>query len=241
MRLGILETGETPPDLMAAHGPYPQMFVRMLSPMAPELSFPVYRVLDQEFPDSVEACEAWLVIGSKWGAYDPEPWIPPLESFLQAAFAADRPIIGVCFGHQILAQALGGRVEKSVKGWGCGVHDYRLPHRLSWTPGAGDSLSLHAMHQDQVVAPPPETTVIATSEFCEIAGLAYGDPERPKALSLQPHPEYDAGFVRDLVLARRGEAVPAAVADAAIDGLGAPVMNQKTADWITRYLRSTRK
>lgn len=236
MRLGLLETGRVNPALVDQHGLYPDMFIRLLTPAAPEMAFRTYSVTEGALPEAPEECDAWLVTGSKFGAYDPEPWIPPLEDFLRRAYAAGAPIIGICFGHQILAQALGGKVVKSERGWGCGVHDYTFtPPR--WMTGARMRLTLHAMHQDQVVEAPEEARLIASSAFCPNAAFVYGDPERPRAISVQPHPEFEADFLRDLIGVRRGNGIPEPVADAALAGLGAPVMNAETAGWLTAYLR----
>lgn len=236
MRLGLLETGRVNPALVDAHGLYPDMFVRLLRPAAPEMGFRVYRVVEGELPAEPGECDGWLITGSKFGAYDPEPWIPRLEDFLRRAYGAGAPIIGICFGHQILAQALGGRVEKSTRGWGCGVHDYVF-EPPGWMRGAGPRLALHAMHQDQVVVAPDAARVIASSAFCPNAAFVYGDPERPRAVSVQPHPEFETTFIRDLIALRRGDGVPEAVADAALTGLGAPVMNADVAAWLVAYLR----
>lgn len=224
------------PALRERFGLYSEMFAELLKPAAPEIEFRIYNLLDGDFPKSPGERDAWLVGGSPSGAYDPEPWIPPLEDFLRAAFATGRPILGVCFGHQILAQALGGKVEKSGRGWGVGVHDYQLQRRMSWMAGDGASLRLRAMHQDQVIQSPPGATLLCRSEFCPIAGLVYGDPERPQALSFQAHPEFSADFARALIELRRVDAIPEAVAEPALASLEAPVMNSRVAEWMVAML-----
>lgn len=237
MRLGILQTGHVAEALTEKHGDYPPMFERMLRALDPGIRCPYWAVVDGDFPESPELCDAWLVTGSKHGVYDDLPWIPPLKDFLRAARDGGRPIVGVCFGHQIVAEAFGGRAEKSDKGWGVGVHRYDLLRRPGWMADAPDRLAWHAMHQDQVTAVPGDATVLARSEFCNYAMLAYGDPERPDAISVQAHPEFDTEYARDLVTRRSGVAVPDDVAAEAMKTFGQPVDADAFARWTITFLQ----
>jgi GMP synthase-like glutamine amidotransferase len=207
MHIGILEPGVTPDDLIDAHGTMPEMAERLLGALDPSLRFSTWRVVDGVFPDSVTATDAWLVMGSKHGVYEDLPWMRALKEFLRGAIARDVPVVGICFGHQILAEAMGGKVVKSERGWGCGVHRYSLSD--------GGEIAVAAMHQDQVIEVPPGARVIATSEFCPVAGLDYDG----RAMSFQPHPEFEDGFIRDLVASRRGGSIPVPVADVALESI----------------------
>lgn len=240
MRIGIIETGTVNEALRSRHGDYPAMFEALLCRADPKLDFGTWHAADGEVPADPAACDAWLITGSRHGVYDDLPWIEPLEAFLRAARAARRPIIGVCFGHQILAEALGGRAVKSEKGWGVGVHEYEVIRRPGWMGGAPDRVAVHALHQDQVVEVPDDAAVLATSPFCEYAMLAYGDPEAPDAISVQPHPEFDAGFMRELVELRTGDLIPLEQGEAALRSLGRTVASEEMAHWFVDYLRSTR-
>jgi len=238
MLLGILETGKVNENLIPRHGEYPPMFAGLLGQAGPELRYRAYAVEDGVLPDSPEECDAWLITGSRHGVYDDLPWIEPLKAFLRAARAAGRPIVGICFGHQILAEALGGKAVKSDKGWGVGVHDYQVTCRPGWMTGAPETISVHAFHQDQVVAVPEDATVLAQSPFCEFAMLAYGDPEAPDAISIQPHPEFGEAYTRDLIDLRAGVAIPPDRAAPARDSLGRPVHAEEFARWCVSYLRA---
>lgn len=237
MRVGIIETGKVNEALRARHGDYPAMFEALLGRAEPTLGFRAFHAVDGEVPGDARACDAWLITGSRHGVYDGLPWIAPLKAFLRAARQAGRPVIGVCFGHQILAEALGGRAVKSEKGWGIGVHEYEVLRRPCWMEGAPGRIAMHALHQDQVVEIPADATLLATSPFCEHAMLAYGDPEAPDAISVQPHPEFDAAFMRELVALRSGDLFPREQGEAALGELGRPVDAEEMARWFADYLR----
>lgn len=237
MRIGILETGEVAEDLRARHGDYPAMFRALLSAADPSLDFLTVRVVAGEMPRSPQEADGWLVTGSRHGVYDGLPWIEPLEAFLRDCVAARVPVVGICFGHQILAEALGGRAVKSERGWGLGVQDYEIVTRPSWLVHLPDRFAVRALHQDQVVALPANATVLARSPHCALAAVAYGDPEDPDAVSLQPHPEFGAAYMDELLALRAGKAFPAEEADAARATLTRPVANEAWARMIVDYFQ----
>lgn len=236
MRIGILETGRVSAELVGRHGDYPAMMRRLMDSAGPPLSYTALPVVDGKLPEDPRAADVWLITGSRHGVYDPLPWMSPLKGFLQAARSARVPIVGICFGHQILAEAFGGRAEKSDRGWACGVHAYAAQTKPTWMADADPQIQMHAMHQDQVTAAPPDATLLASSAFCPFAMLAYGDPEAPDAISLQPHPEFEPAYAADLIDRRRGVAIPEPIADAGKATIGRPVDNDAFAKWVLAYL-----
>ena len=237
MLIGILQTGKVNEALSPRYGEYPAMFEALLGRVDGRLAFRTYAVVDGEIPASPAECDGWMITGSKHGVYDDLPWIEPMKAFLREARDAGRPIVGICFGHQILAEALGGRAVKSDRGWGVGVQEYEIVRRPGWMADAPPRVAVHAIHQDQVIAVPDDAVVLARSTFCEFAMLAYGDPEAPDAISIQPHPEFTADFTRALVELRAGIAIPQEQSEAALRSFGRPVDDEEIARWCVTYLR----
>ncbi|WP_128253581.1 type 1 glutamine amidotransferase [Falsirhodobacter deserti] len=225
MLIGILQTGDAPAELVPESGDYPEMFERLLDGRG--FAFRTWRVVDMDFPDDVRRADGWLITGSRHGAYEDHAFIPPLERFIRNAFAAHVPIVGICFGHQIIAQALGGRVEKFDRGWSVGATDYRF---------GDETLTLNAWHQDQVVEAPKEATVLATSDFCANAALVYED----RALTVQAHPEFSNAFLDGLIRTRGEGAVPSPLLQQAKARMNAPKDSARLADRITEFFLQPR-
>jgi GMP synthase-like glutamine amidotransferase len=223
MKLAILETGHPPADLAEVFGSYPAMFERLLGP---EFEVHTFDIQAGQLPDprSHEAC---LITGSPAGVYDPLPWIAQLMDFIRTAKGVK--MVGICFGHQAMAQALGGEVIKSPKGWGAGLQSYDVISPLPWMYG-GPKIRIPASHQDQVVVQPPNTEVVAQSAFTPYAALAWTD--RP-AISFQFHPEFSPAFAKALIEQRYDRV---ANPDAAIASLDAPNDNELVGSWIRNFL-----
>lgn len=226
MKIGILQCGTTPEELAPAHGPYAEMMRRLLPPGHDAL---VHDVTTGRMPASPTDCDAWMLTGSAAGVYDDLPWIAPLKEFLREARGRSK-LVGICFGHQIMAEAFGGRVVKSPKGWGIGLHRYEVHAQAAWMEDAA-AVRVPASHQDQVVEAPPGARVTVASDFTPLAGLDYGD-----AISFQCHPEFTPGFCVALLQARRG--IHGAGTDAAVESLADGHDSARVAQWIGRFLES---
>ncbi len=228
IRIAILETGTPPPALKAAHGDYPAMFRDLLGEA---FVFETFDVQAGALPDPA-ALDAAIITGSPAGVYESAGWIAGLLDWIRAAKGRTK-LVGVCFGHQAMAQALGGRVEKSDRGWGVGLHRYEVLSPEPWmTPGAA-TVAIPASHQDQVVEKPSDARVLLRSDFTPFAGLAWGED----AISMQPHPEFTPAFAIELTAGRHDRIDPALVARA-VDSLKAADDRAMVAEWIKAFLRN---
>lgn len=225
MLIGILQTGLAPEALAPEMGDYPDMFARLLDGHG--FTFRTYKVVEGEFPTHVTDCDGWLITGSRHGVYEDHAWIPPLETFIRDSFAAHVPMVGVCFGHQIIAQAMGGKVERYDGGWAVGATDYDF---------GGETMTLNAWHRDQVIKAPAGAKVIATNDFCTNAALLYDD----KALTVQAHPEFRPEFVDGLMKTRGKGLVPDEVMAKAATKLDAPLQDKTMAAQIAAFFKAPR-
>lgn len=227
MKIAILETGQPPEPLIARYGRYPDMFHALLGS---DYVGPTYDVVSDPLP-SPSAHEAYLITGSAAGVYENLPWIPPLKQFLQEGRGRTK-LVGVCFGHQIMAEAFGGEVAKSPKGWGIGLQQYQVFNRATWM-GTEERLSIPVSHQDQVLVKPPHADVLAGSDFCDIGALAY---EHHPSISFQFHPEFEPAYAAALIELRREHLTNC---DAAISSLEQPNDRHAVADWIKAFVDSS--
>ncbi len=236
MRLGILKTDSVRPELSARFGEYPDMFMRLLESADPQLLFCVYDVEQGQLPADIDECDAYLITGSRVSAYDDVLWIPPLTTFIETLHTQQKKLIGICFGHQLIAQALGGAVEKSPKGWGVGLHTHEFCDLPWWHDGEAPGLDILVSHQDQVVRPPCGAQVVARSDFCEFAALQMGD----HVLTFQGHPEFVTDYARALMEARV-DVIEQGVHERGMASLSGEHQGVRVAKWIVNFLRGAPK
>lgn len=234
MHIHILETGTPPAPLDTEYSSYPAMFRHLLSPLNGRFSFTDSNV-NHPLPE-INGFDGLLITGSPAGVYEGHDWIAPAEALVRASAEAGKPQIGICFGHQLMAQAFGGRVEKVAKGWGVGVHQYQLRANRDWMTNAQTNLSCTVSHQDQVVECPQGATNIAGSDFCPNGVLEYG---QGPALSFQQHPEFSHDYAAALMRLRRGRIA----GDLVDEGLAS--LNQKSdrelmGQWIVNFFLAHR-
>jgi GMP synthase-like glutamine amidotransferase len=225
MRAGLLVVGHVDEKSRHIAGDYPELFDALLGPVGIEVV--PYAAEHGQLPASLDECDGWIMGPSRLSVYDDEPWIADVEDLIRDAIARERPFVGICFGHQLLAQALGGRVERAPAGWGVGVHSYDVVEHLPAMSPPLDRFALIASHQDQVVAVPDDARVIATSDFCPVAGLAVGD----RVWTIQPHPEFVPSLA-DHLLAGRVELIGAERVAKARASLQQPIDRATIAEWI---------
>jgi len=229
-RVGLLLVGHV--DERARHiaGDYVHLFGSLLGPVGVEIV--PYALDEGRFPTSLDECAGWICSPSRASVSDDEPWIAPAEELHRRIIAEERAYVGICFGHQLLARALGGRVERAAEGWNVGVHDYDVVERLPWMDPPRGRLSLLASHEDQVVEVPADARLLAQEAHgsCPVAGLVVGE----RAWTLQAHPEFVSPLAEHL-LRLRVDLIGEAKVDPALASLGRPLHSPVVAQWVARF------
>ena len=237
MEITILETGKPPRPLDASWPSYPDMFSAAMAAIDPSLTFNTVDVIGgQNLPDP-ETLEAVLITGSPASVYDDAPWIRTLLNYIGWLAEANTPTIGICFGHQAIAKALGGIVEKSDKGWGIGRHTYDITARQPWWAEQRAQFSLAVSHQDQVLEPPLGARTLAQSDFTPFAALQYA---QGPMISFQGHPEFSAEYAQALYRLREGQKLTQTEVKSAGLTLNAPLDNGFILDSAIRFIKTSR-
>jgi len=232
MKLGILNAFPPDENIINWHGTPVDAYIRFLELVQPPFEYVGYDVAGSQFPYSLDACDAYLVTGSPKGVYDADEWIAELAAFIRDAYQAGKKLVGICFGHQILAYALGGHSERSEKGWGLGLKTFDISEQKSWmTPGLAQC-SLYFVHQDQVVRLPLGAELLGGNIFCPNLFFSIDD----RVLGIQGHPEFSIDMMQD-VLAARKNILGKQVYQAAMRSMdnGKPD-NQLMAQWVANFL-----
>ena len=234
MKISIIETGLAPEPIRDDYATYPEMFERLIS--GADAGF-VYETISpargEPLPDPAPL-DAVLITGAAAGVYEAHEWMEPLFEFIRGAAASKVPQVGICFGHQAIAKALGARVEKAGAGWGLGLHTYDVHHAPGWMDET-QTFSLGVSHQDQVLSLPDGANLIASSDFTPFAALDYPDLA---AMSFQGHPEFDAAFFEALYRVREGTRFSTELVNEAVGTLQLPNHNSDVAKWISNFYRS---
>ena len=233
MRIGLMMMGHVDPKSQHIGGDYPELFGKLLEPAGIELVR--YDLDEGRFPDSVDECDGWLCSPSRMSTYDLVPWLADAEHLLREIVATETPYVGICFGHQLLAQALGGLVQKSPDGWGVGVRDYDVVQHRLWMDPQMERFSLIGSHQDQVMRLPDEAELLFSSDYCPNGGFAIGE----RAWTVQVHPEFIPDLA-DHLLAGRIELIGAEKVATARASLDRPIDRHVIARWIARFFETAK-
>jgi GMP synthase-like glutamine amidotransferase len=228
LRIGLLLAGHVDPASRHIAGDYPELFGELFEPEG--VTLVPYAVDAGALPHDTDECDGWICSPSRASVYDDLPWLPALSDLLVRFVEDEAPFLGICFGHQLLAQALGGRVERHDDGWGVGVHEYDVIRALPWIDDDIARVALIASHQDQVVDLPTSARPWATSDFCRHAGFTVGD----HAWTIQTHPEFVPALA-DHLLAGRIELIGADRVNAARQSLGRDLSRRAFARWATEF------
>lgn len=231
MKVGLLECDHVAEPLRHIAGDYRQMFADLFQRHAPQLELVNFDVRNSEFPASTDACEAFVCTGSRFSAYDSDDWIQQLKDFVRQVREADKPFVGICFGHQVMAEALGGKVEKAKQGWGIGVHSLNVVKQESWMQPEQAACGIQYSHRDQVTQLPENSVVLGESDHCPVAMFRVGET----MLGIQGHPEFPAAYVEALVRGRT-ELIGAENVNAA--QFHAPTDEAIITNWLARFLNA---
>lgn len=232
MRIGILQTDNVSPNLQTIHGDYPAMFQKLFDSVRSDLSYTVYDVRSA-LPQDID-CDAYVITGSKFSVYDDLPWIGALADFIAQVLAAKRKVIGVCFGHQLIAHFFGGEVAPASVGWAVGVHRSDVVAQVPGMDSGTESVSMLSSHKDQVIKLPDGAQIYLSNEFCPIGGYTLGD----QVITVQGHPEFSKGYAQDLMNTRQ-ESIGGAVIAAAVESLSESTQDETVARWLLNFVEST--
>jgi len=238
--LGILDCDDLAPELRGDYHCYTCMFKTLFEPIVQteeiDIEYRRYDVQKNLLPIEPNECDAYLITGSKTGVYDDKPWIELLISFIQTTYKQQIKLVGLCFGHQILAHALGGKADKSGKGWGVGVMLSHSVEKADWMPTKLASINLLYSHQDQVTRLPPQAKLLFTSDFCQFS--AFYIPER--ALAFQGHPEFTLDYCERLMFIRQSRYAEGQY-EQAVRSLEQDLHSDVLANWILNFLQDEKR
>ncbi|MBN1240429.1 MAG: amidotransferase [Gammaproteobacteria bacterium] len=232
MLIGLLECDDVSGRFPDVDGGYREMFAALLSPHVPGIALRYYEAHRGQLPRSPGDCDAWLCTGSKYSVYERRDWIDGLKAFVRRIGESARPFVGICFGHQMLASALGGDVAQAQQGWGVGIGGIDVLVQEPWMQPPRTRLRLHHMHADQVGRLPDGSVLLARSAHCDVEMFRVGE----SMLGIEGHPEFTAPFAAALIRDRR-DAIGAETADRALESLRDPDDGPLVGAWIAAFLR----
>ena len=210
--------------------------VQLLQTVRPEWQLNVLPVMKGVFPSSVIEFDAYIITGSPASVNDDRlPWVGPLLDFIRAVHAARQPLIGLCFGHQAVARALGGQVARNAVGWGLGTATTHWQTARPWMQPAQSTTTLMAAHNEQVTRMPEGAECLGGSDFCPIGSMQIGQ----HIWTTQYHPEMPLVFMQALLgyLADKLDADTMARAHASLtNDADVPLFGQ----WMAQFIEHAR-
>lgn len=230
--VGLLLCDHLDPDVAAQVGDYTELFPAIFAPAGVDLR--VYEVTRGEMPQTLEECDGWIVSGSRRSTYEDEQWIKNLEELVRRIVDERRKLVGICFGHQMTAQALGGRVERADVGWGVGVKSFEVIAPPPWMEPV-EEFTVLMSHRDQVTVLPEGAEVIATAEYCPVGAYRIGD----HVFCVQGHPEFVADLSR-ILMGKRRDVIGDDVVDSALATLDGRIDGERIVAWMADFFHSPR-
>lgn len=232
LRIGLLLCDHLDDDVAAQVGDYTDLYPAVFGPAGMDLT--VFEVTRGELPGDLDGYDGWVVSGSRRSTYEDEGWIHRLESLVRRIVDEGRPLVGICFGHQMTAQALGGKVEPADVGWGVGVKEFTIGDPAPWMEQA-PTMRLLMSHRDQVTRLPDGAEVVATSGYCPVGAYRIGD----RVFCVQGHPEFVPELSR-ILMEKRRQKIGDEVVDNALESLDVPTDGRRTVRWMAEFFRKQR-
>lgn len=230
MRVGLLLADRVDPDLLMLDGDLLAMYRRFMHGSAID----PFRCYDGELPASSYHCDLFLITGSRHSVNDDVRWIRKLEDLIRLR-SRNVPFVGICFGHQVLASALGGQVRRSEHGWHVGMEAVGIVEQPEWMDGPPSAAWLFN-HREEVVSLPIGGRLLARSSRCSVQMFVVGD----SVLGIQGHPEYSIGY-QEALMRRNLELSASEREHAFVANRSLPLSATQTRHWIANFARSSRK
>jgi len=233
LKIGLLKCDTVKRELIHISGDCSDFFVDLFARHAPDISLKIYDVKKQQYPASLDECDGYITTGSASSVYDDEAWIHRLREFVKELYDDDKKFVGICFGHQMIAEALSGKCLESEQGWGVGVKQVKIISRKAWMDPPLDEYRLIVSHLDQVCRLPEGSEVLGTNEYCPNAMFMVGE----HFLGIQGHPEFTAPYADALILSRI-EKIGRSTVDEARESLKEETQHEIITHWIENFFRT---
>ncbi|MDP7009830.1 MAG: GMP synthase [Verrucomicrobiota bacterium] len=233
MKLGLLQCDVIESEFLPIDGSFSDMIEKLLGKHREDFELVCYRVYEHELPTEADECDAYVGGGSRNSVFQEEAWIQQFQHFVCELYALQKKFIGICFSHQMIAQAMGGKVERSKRGWGVGARNMQTTGIEPWMNPLLSQCRLLFSHQDQITRLPEGAKLLGGNDHCPNCMFSMGN----HFLSIQAHPEYSLEYMRALMESRR-EIIPEPVLEAGLASMKTPINQSEIAQWIHQFLTS---
>lgn len=235
MRIGLINCDPLTPQVRSQYGDYSTMFADLFALVTSDIVWSVFDATLEQLPSNAHECDAYLITGSHFGVQDQESWIQTLTDFVQTLWEEQIKTIGICFGHQLMAYALGAQVERAPTGWGLGVVETTIIIPQKWMHPRQHTFHVYVSHQDQVLTLPSKGLCLANTSQCPYAVIQYGKT----FLSFQGHPEFNQNYAKFLIDKRKALFTPSTYTNF-INSLGQNVDTKLLANWMLHFINIPR-
>jgi GMP synthase-like glutamine amidotransferase len=232
MKIALLKCGTPPADLMHIAGDFSQMFFSLFSKVSSEISWQVYDLTKKEYPLSMDEVSGFISTGSGHSVYDDNPWINQYCDFVKNLFKKEKKFIGICFGHQMIAHALGGKTVNSNRGWGVGLKKIKIYKAMKWMEPPLSEYHLLVSHKDQVEILPPQAVLLGGNSHCPKAMFQLQD----HFLGIQAHPEFTSAFAKAL-MHKRAHFIESSIFEKALPTMNYQTHSLEMANWMLNFLK----